>query len=169
VLDDLPIAYAKSRVYDAIVSAITVEAPIHPRRLTKLVAAAFNLTRLNDNRRLSIERIVPVDYRRPAGEGFYWPIGVEPEMWRIVRRPPEGVSRQLEHVSLIEIGNAMNVVAEQTGGIEERELEREALNLLGGRRITPAIEARLNEALQKALQRGVLRRNGSGLIITDSN
>jgi Protein of unknown function (DUF4011)/Swt1-like HEPN/AAA domain/REase_MTES_1575 len=169
VLDDLPIAYAKSRVYDAIVSAMTVEAPIHPRRLTKIVAAAFNLTRLNENRHLSIERIVPVDYRRPAGEGFYWPIGIEPEEWRIMRRPPEGVGRQLDHVSLIEIGNAMVVVAEQTGGIETYDLKREALNLLGGRRITEGVEARLNDALNKALQRRVLLRNGSGLIVNDSS
>lgn len=169
VLDDLPNAYAKSRVYDAIVSAMTVEAPIHPRRLTKLVAAAFNLTRLNENRHRSIERIVPVDYRRPTGEGFFWPIGVEPEEWRFVRRPPEGVSRQLEHVSLIEIGNAMIVVAEQTGGIESYDLKREALNLLGGRRVTQAIEARLNDALNKAIQRKVLGRTSSGLIVCDAS
>ncbi|ASX00237.1 DUF4011 domain-containing protein [Mycobacterium intracellulare] len=164
VLDDLPIAYAKSRVYDAIISAMAAEAPIHPRRLTKLVAAAFNLTRLNENRHRSIEYVVPVDYRRPTGEGFYWPVGVEPEDWRIVRRPPEGTSRQLDHVSLIEIGNAMIVVAEQTGGIETYDLKREALNLLGGRRVTQQIEARLNDALNKALERKVLHQNGSGLI-----
>ncbi|OBG78137.1 MULTISPECIES: DUF4011 domain-containing protein [unclassified Mycobacterium] len=169
VLDDLPIAYAKSRVYDAIVSAMTVEAPIHPRRLTKLVAAAFNLTRLNENRHRSIERIVPIDYRRPTGEGFFWPLGVEPEEWRLVRRPPEGVSRQLDHVPLIEIANAMIVVAEQTGGIESYDLKREALNLLGGRRVTQAIEARLNDALNKALQRNVLGRSASGLIVCDSS
>jgi hypothetical protein len=164
VLDDLPIAYAKSQVYDAIVSVMTVEAPIHPRRLTKLVAAAFNLTRLNESRHRSIERMVPVDYRRPTGEGFYWPIGIEPEEWRVVRRPAEGVSRQLEHVSLIEIGNAMMVVAELTGGIESDDLKREALNLLGSRRITEAVGLRLNFAINKALERGVLRQNGSGVI-----
>lgn len=38
VLDDLPNAYAKARVYDAIVSAMATEAPIHPDRLAKLVA-----------------------------------------------------------------------------------------------------------------------------------
>lgn len=167
LLDDLPNAHAKSRLYDAIVSVMTVEAPIHPRRLTKLVAAAFNLSRLNEHRHRSIERIVPVDYRRPTGEGFFWPLGVEPEEWRIVRRPPEGVSRQLEHVSLIEIGNAMIVVAEQTGGIETDDLKREALNLLGGRRVTQAIDARLNDALSRAIQRNVLLRSDSGLITND--
>ena len=100
---------------------------------------------------------------------FYWPIGVEPANWRIVRRPAEGVSRQLDHVSLIEIGNAMIVVAEQTGGIEPEDLKREALNLLGSRRVTPAVGARLGHALGAALKRGVLRQNGSGLIVSDSD
>lgn len=167
VLDDLPVAYAKSRVYDAIVSAMTVEAPVHPRRLTKLVAAAFGLTRLNEKRHRSIEYVVPADYRRHTGEGFYWPIGVEPEEWRIVRRPPEGVNRQLDHVSLIEIGNAMIVVAEQTGGIDADALKREALHLLGSRRVTHDVGVRLGHALDKALRRGVLRQNGSGLIISE--
>jgi hypothetical protein len=167
VLDDLPNAYAKSRVYDAIVSAMVVEAPIHPNRLAKIVAAAFDLTKVNEKRRLSIQRLVPVDYRRRDGEGFYWPVGVEPEQWRIVRQPPHGVSRQLDQISLIEIGNAMIVVAEQTGGIDEGGLKREALNLLGSRRVTEGVGARLEDALTHAFKRGVLRRNASGWIITD--
>jgi hypothetical protein len=165
VLDDLSNYYAKGRVRDAIVSAITVEAPIHPQRLAKIVAAAFDLTRVNENRVRSIQQLVPADYRRRTGEGFYWPVGVEPETWRIVRRPPQGLSRQLDHVSLIEIGNAMIVVAEQTGGIEPEELKREALNLMGSRRVTQTVGVRLSHALNAVLKRGVLRQNASGLII----
>jgi hypothetical protein len=165
VLDDLSNYYAKGRVRDAIVSAMNVEAPIHPQRLAKLVAAAFDLSRVNEARQRSIQQLVPAEYRRRSGEGFYWPVEVEPENWRIVRRPPEGTSRQLDHVSLIEIGNAMIVIAEQTGGIEADELKREALNLMGSRRITQTVGMRLVHALDAALKRGVLRQNGSGLIV----
>jgi hypothetical protein len=167
VLDDLPNAYAKARVYDAIVGAMTVEAPIHPDRLAKLVAAAFDLTRLSDSRRRSIQRLVPVEYRRPDGEDFYWPIGVDPQEWRILRQPPSGISRQLDHVSLIEIGNAMVIVAEQTGGIEPEDLKREALNLLGSRRVTQGVGVRLGHALHKAFQRGVLREGSPGLVVSN--
>jgi hypothetical protein len=166
VLDDLSNYYAKGRVRDAIVSAMNVEAPIHPNRLAKIVAAAFDLTRVNETRQRSIQQLVPADYRRRSGEGFYWPIGVEPENWRIVRRPPPGASRQLDHVSLIEIGNAMIVVAEQTGGIQPDDLKREALNLLGSRRVTQTVGTRLGHALSAALKRGVLRQNASGLIVS---
>jgi hypothetical protein len=167
VLNDLSNYYSQSRVREAIISAVDVEAPVHPDRLAKLVAAAFSLTKVNDNRRRSIQTLVPRDYRRRDGEGFYWPKGVEPESWRAVRRTPDAVSRPLEHICLIEIGNAMIVVTEQTGGIEPGDLKREALNLLGGRRITPAIETRLSEALTYTLKRGVLRQNGSGLIVNE--
>jgi hypothetical protein len=61
----------------------------------------------------------------------------------------------------------MIVVAEQTGGIETEDLKREALNLLGSRRVTQGVGLRLNHALSKALKRGVLRQNTSGLIVTE--
>jgi Protein of unknown function (DUF4011)/Swt1-like HEPN/AAA domain/REase_MTES_1575/Protein of unknown function (DUF3320) len=165
VLDQLYYEQFKARVHDAIVAAIEAEAPIHPDRLAKLVGGAFGLDRVAESRRVSIQRLVPADYRRRGGEGFYWPKDVDPGTWRFVRRPPEGVSRLLEHVCLIEIGNAMIVVAEQTGGIEDEPLKREALNLLGGTKITKGIGARLAAALTDALNRGVLYRNGGGLIM----
>jgi len=167
VLDDLSNYYAKGRVRDAIISAMNAEAPIHPQRLAKMVAAAFDLSRVNESRQRSIQELVPTDYRRRTGEGFYWPVGVEPETWRIVRRPPDGTSRQLDHVSLIEIGNAMIVVAEQTGGIVPDELKREALNLLGSKRVTQTVGMRLGHALTAALKRGVLRESVSGLIVCE--
>jgi Protein of unknown function (DUF3320) len=164
VLDELYMDHAKTRVRDAIIKAIEAEAPIHPDRLAKTVAGAFSLTKVNETRRLSIQRLVPLDYQRKEGEGFYWPKDVDPRTWRIVRRPRNGTTRPLEEVCLIEIGNAMIVVAEQTGGIEADDLKREALHMLGGSRITEGVRTRLNHALDLALKRGVLRQNGSGVI-----
>lgn len=59
----------------------------------------------------------------------------------------------------------MIVVAELGGGIEAEELKREALALLGGRRMTQAISARLDEALHRAVQSGLLKMStDSGLV-----
>jgi hypothetical protein len=164
VLDQLYYEQFQVRVRDAAVRAIQAEAPIHPERLAKVVAGAFGLTKVNENRRRSILTLVPRQFRRDGGEGFFWPADVDAEKWRIVRRPADGVSRPLDQVCLIEIGNAMIVVAQQTGGIEEDDLKREALNLLGSRRVTQGVGARLDDALTTALKRGVLRENGSGVI-----
>ena len=164
VLDELPMEYAKQQVRRVIEAVIAAEGPIQPDRLAKLVAGAFGLNRVAESRRAAIRRLVPADYcRRSDPEGFYWPADVDPETWRVVRCPVDGASRSIDEVSLIEIGNAMVVVAEQTGGIEAEELKREALGLFGGRRITAAIGARLGRALDSVVGKGVLVES-SGLM-----
>jgi SpoU rRNA methylase family enzyme len=165
VLDELWYESSQARVIGVIRAVIEAEAPIQGERLAKLVASGFGLGRVNEDRRRSILQLVPREYGRQGGEGFYWPAGVDPESWRLVRRPREGVSRPLDEISLVEIGNAMLVVAEQAGGISPEELKRDALNLFGGKRITPAIGSRLEDALKGALAKGVLREDGSGLVI----
>lgn len=50
--------------------------------------------------------------------------------WRILRQPPAGVSRQLDHVSLIEIGNAMVIVADQTRGSNQTSSNARRLTYL---------------------------------------
>ncbi|OBH18484.1 DUF3320 domain-containing protein [Mycolicibacter sinensis] len=167
VLDDLATEWAKKQVRVVIHEVIAAEGPIHPDRLAKLVAGAFGLNRVAESRRKAIRQLAPADYyRRSDPEGFYWPAGLDPETWRAVRCPAEGVVRPIDEVSLIEIGNAMLVIAEQTGGIEAEELKREALGLFGGKRMTAGIEARLEEALEGAVTKGLLAQTGAGLIIS---
>ncbi|MEZ0384001.1 DUF3320 domain-containing protein [Mycobacterium sp. pW045] len=170
VLDDIAMQHAKQKVRTVIEAVIAAEGPIHPDRLAKLVAGAFGLNRVAESRRKAIRQLVPAEYRRRSAdpEGFYWPTGIDPETWRAVRCPAEGVVRPLDEVSLIEIGNAMLVIAEQTGGIEAEELQREALGLFGGKRMTAGIEARLGEALERALQKELLSAT-SGLLAVGKN
>lgn len=157
VLDDLATEWAKKQVRAVIHAVVGAEGPIHPDRLAKLVAGAFGLNRVAVSRRQAIWQLVPAEYRRSADpEGFYWPTDVDPSAWRAVRCPVDGESRPIDEISLIEIGNAMLVIAEQTGGIEPEELKREALGLFGGKRMTAGIEGRLGEALQKAVGKGAL-------------
>lgn len=157
VLDEIAMQHAKQMVRNVIESVIAAEGPVHPDRLAKLVAGAFGLNRVAESRRKAIRQLVPVDYRRRSDpEGFYWPAGIDPESWREVRCPADGESRPIDEVSLIEIGNAMLVVAEQTGGIDAEELKREALGLFGGKRMTAGIEARLGKAMERAMGMGML-------------
>jgi hypothetical protein len=163
VLDEVATQYAKQRVRVVIEAVIAAEAPIHPDRLAKLVAGAFGLNRVAESRRKAIRRLVPAEYRRRSSdpEGFYWPAGLDPETWRVLRCPVDGESRPIDEISLIEIGNAMLVIAEQTGGIEAEELKCEALALFGGKRMTAGIEARLGKALEKAVGKGLIIQSGS--------
>lgn len=166
VLDEIATQYAKQKVRTVIEAAIAAEGPIHPDRLAKLVAGAFGLNRVAESRRKAIRQLVPAEYRRRSSdpEGFYWPAGLDPESWRVVRCPVDGLTRSLDEVSLIEIGNAMLVIAEQTGGIEAEELKREALGLFGGKRMTAGIEARLGAALDSAFGKGLVVQSGGELV-----
>ncbi|QYF72335.1 DUF3320 domain-containing protein [Cryobacterium sp. PAMC25264] len=165
VLDDLPRQNAAGKVQSAIRSAVAAEGPIHSARLAKLVAGAFGLDRVNQTRAAAILRWVPSELRTSAGEPFLWPANVDPADWHIVRRAPLGDSRQLDHVSLIEIANAMRIVAEAAAGMEETELKREALYLFGSRRLTDGISARLDQALAVGIETGRLERTSSGMLV----
>ena len=164
VLDEIHSTWAQERVRAVAKEVIDAEAPIHRDRLARLVANAFGLGRVNEGRRLAIQRLVPAEHRREQETEFYWPVGVDPRSWRTVRVPRDGDARVLEEVSLIEIGNAMLVVAEQTGGIDREELKRKALSMFGGRRMTQAIGSRLDDALNAALALGLLRLSEAGLV-----
>lgn len=164
VLDGLGNQVWAGRVRDVIKSVIVAEAPIQPDRLARLVAGAFGLSRVSEDRKHSIQRLVTAEYRRPGVDDFYWPAGVDPSAWRVVRRSEPGDGRILDEINLVEIGNAMRVVAEQSGGIDSEELKREALAMFGGKRRTPAITARLDAALARALSTGILLGSGTGII-----
>lgn len=166
VLDQISGTWASTRIGAAITAAVEAEGPIHPDRLAKLVASAFGLNRVSTDRRHTIQRMVPAEFRRKTDERFFWPKGIDPESWRVVRCASNGESRPIEEVCLIEIGNGMIVVAEQAGGIAAEELKRETLNLFGGRRITQTVGSRLEAALRHALAKGLLRQSDIGVILT---
>ena len=156
---------ASPRVNAAIAEVIQAEGPIHRDRLARLVGNSFGLSRVTADRRNKIQRLVGAEFRRAPDDSFFWPRDVDPDSWRVVRCSEPGAARSLDEVSLVEIGNAMIVIAQQSGGSAGEELKRDALNLLGGRRITPAVEQRLQAALERALEKGLLRQSAGGVIV----
>ncbi|MCC2314204.1 DUF4011 domain-containing protein [Cellulomonas xiejunii] len=164
-LNRLPDARAAAEVRAAVVDAITTEGPIHPDRLAKIVAGAYGLGRVGEERKAAIRRLVPAE-SQPAGDDFYWPAGVEPRTWFEVRRAADGTSRPVDEVSLVEIANALRVAAEETGGASADELTRRALQMFGGRRVTEAIGKRLDAGLALALAWGRVQVRGVGTYVS---
>ena len=165
VLDQLHSAWSENVVGAVVREVIDAEAPIHRDRLAKLVANAFGLGRVNEDRRRSIRRVVPNVHTRANDPDFYWPADVDPGSWRTVRVPSQGQSRAIDEVSLFEIGNAMVIVVERARGMGQEELKSETLGMFGGRRKTQAISDRLDEAVRFALARNALRLADSGLVL----
>ncbi len=165
VLDGLPGAISAQRVQSALLAAIEHEGPISSVRLSKLIAEAFGLSRVQGARSAAILAQLSAAYLRSADPGFVWPMGAEPQSWHVVRTSEPGEGRALEHVSLVEIANAMAVVAQLSGGIGDTEIKREALALFGGKRLTEQISARLDQGLEIALATNRLARTGSGSLL----
>lgn len=163
VLDDLPSRSSTVQVAQVAHEVVEAEGPIHPERLARLVAAAFDLSRVNDDRRAAILRAVPREHLPSHGDGFYWPLSIDPTSWPYARTPTPGESRVLREVPLHEIGNAMRIAAQQTGGLTDDEIKLEALAFFGGHRRTDMILSRLTEALAYATRRGVLTRDANGI------
>jgi hypothetical protein len=165
VLDALAEKWAKELVLPIIREVIEAEAPISRGQLARYVAGAFGFGQVVEARKRSIQRLVPAEYFRSADPEFYWPVDVLPESWKLVRVPQSGASRQIEDVSLVEIGNAMAIVAQQSGGAPADELKREAMKMFGITRMGQKIAPRLDEALQRALTLGLLAGSPSGQVV----
>ncbi|BBX09940.1 DUF3320 domain-containing protein [Mycolicibacterium aichiense] len=165
VLDEIHTSYNRSHVVKIAESIIETEAPVHKDRLARLVGGAFGLSRVSEDRKRAIQRVVPQEYARADDADFYWSTGTEPQMWRTVRVPESGESRPIDEVSLVELGNAMVVVAEQSGGALKDDLKRQAMALFGVKRMGAGVAARLDSALERAVAVGKLRVLPTGVVV----
>jgi hypothetical protein len=163
VLDQLPATARKVRA--VIEEVVTAEGPVQLERLAKLVAATFGLTRVNAARTQAIVDQVPPALRPDRSDPFAWPANRRPDTWTGFRRANPDDARLVEEVSVRELGNVMVALAATAFGIEREELLRETLALLGGRRLTPGIEARLASALAVAVDQGRLKEQANGLLV----
>lgn len=77
-----------------------------------------------------------------------------------------GENRPIDEVSLVEIGNAMVVVAAQSGGAVKDDLKRQAMALFGVKRMGAGVAVRLDAALERAVAVGKLRVAPSGVVVT---
>ncbi len=154
-LDSVPGGRYVGEVQAVIRDVVETEGPVSPTRLAKLVAHAYGLNRVLDDRVVQINQAVPADLRRDPEERFVWPDARDPLRWRGFRRttgsPKE---RALDDVALREIGNAMASIAEHAMGITRDELAKETYRVFGGTRVTPSARERLDRALDVIVREG---------------
>ncbi len=166
VLDRLPHSRSAIKVQNAIRSAVEAEGPIHRVRVAKLVASSFGLDRVAQSRATAILRCAPPSLTRTNAEStFLWPERIDPDTWLGVQAVVPGSSRDVEHISLVEIANAMRVGAELSGGMSDDEVKREALGMFGGKRLTAAINNRLDAGLAYGMESGRLSRDATGYVV----
>ncbi|MEN3268697.1 MAG: hypothetical protein V7646_5591 [Pseudonocardia sp.] len=164
VLDELPGEWAATQIRTVAEEIVAHEGPVHLERLARLVAACFDLSRLNKSRIDAIVNAVPRTLRRDPDEPFAWPTGTDPASWTQFRSGSADGARTLDHVSMREIGNAMAALCRDAAGMDHQELAAETLAIFGFKRRTAGINARLDAAREVAMSRGVLHRSPSGRI-----
>ncbi|MDQ0665377.1 hypothetical protein QFZ35_003875 [Arthrobacter ulcerisalmonis] len=160
VLDSLHSRRSIAAVRDAIGVVVAAEGPIHQDRLARLVCAAFGLNKVNGPRADSVLRLVEPSTHVIDDDGFVWDATVDRRAWSVFRSNDAEIVRKPEHISVVELRNAMVDIVSATGGIGVSELHRETIQTFGGKRRTAGITARLNEGLQHGVDTGHLELRG---------
>lgn len=164
-LDRLPSPASALQVRTLIQEIVNHEGPIHKMRLAKLVAGAYGLNKVHSTRAEAILRCVPEEFKRLNDPATLWAPGIDPSHWREARQIESGAVRNVDHIPLAEIANAMAVVAELSGGMSHDELKREALRFFGGKRLTEGIGSRLDDGVKYAISSGRVESRPNGLYV----
>lgn len=168
VLDSLHSRRSIAAVRGAIEVVVAAEGPIHQDRLARLVCAAFGLNKVNGPRADSVLRLVEPSTHVIDDDGFVWGAAVDRRAWSIFRSNDTDIVRKPEHISVVELRNAMVDIVSATGGIGVSELHRETIQTFGGKRRTAGITARLNEGLQHGVDTGHLELRGDTVRLATS-
>lgn len=140
--------HVTGKLLELLKSGIEVEGPVHGERLAKFAAGAFGLQRVAAAR---VNTILAAAPGRPDSSGFYWPAGVKPAEWLGYRSDPSA-QRPLEHISEVELANAMRELTLASGGMEQEELWTETLRVFGYKRRTPAFVGLLEKGLRVGMR-----------------
>lgn len=147
VLDDLPKHYAKDKVRAVATEIVDAEWPIHIDRLASLVAASFGIQRLRAARAAKIARQVKAAGLHIDGHKFVWPDDETASTWAEFRPNASDTVRQFNHISPVEIANALNFHRNRTPDADDAAVERATLQTFGRTRRTNQIGDHLGLAL----------------------
>ena len=153
-------------VTGVLVSVVETEGPIHSARLAKLVGAEFGLEKVTSQRAGSILRLIDQNTFHIDHESFVWPNNLDPTTWMKYRTTVgQEEPRKINHVSLVEIGNAMADICRQAAGLETDELKKQTARIFGRKVVTELMSHRLEEALSAALRAGKVAWGRDGEVL----
>lgn len=147
---------AKEQVHALAEEIVEFEGPIELGRLVKFISASFNIGRLTNDFRRSLERQVWNSDVLVDADNFVWPKSVDPKTWREFR--PQGKEARLGfwEISPVEISNAAQFIRKDGTDLSESEVEKLTLQTFGRKRRSKSITNHLKRALDLS------RRPGAG-------
>lgn len=163
VLNALPAAPSRRAIAELVSEVVEAEGPIHETRAAKLIAGAFDLSKVSGARVESIVDCFPDHFRRPADPGFLWPADLGPDDYDGARTSAYlGVDRIYEHIDPFEAANAVSRCARATPGIDHYALVRATMTYLGILRMTDNIRGLVAASIDDAVRQGKVVLGGSG-------
>ncbi|GAB2932861.1 DUF3320 domain-containing protein [Micromonospora polyrhachis] len=153
----------QATVRKALWEVLAAEGPIEQHRLVRLTFARFEYTRVRADRRAAVLALIDPELIREHPEigTFVWPTGVNPLTWPGIRVTQASADRSIGEVPPEEMANALvHVVG--AAPVEEVQLLRSALELLGYRRRTEKSDKLLRYALRIAEMSGRIHRTADG-------
>jgi hypothetical protein len=143
---------------------VEAEGPVHTRRLAKLACAAFDLRKVSEQRTQAVLRLIDRQMYILDADSFVWPAALRPSTWDGYRRNGPETDRKIEHVSKVELGNAMVDICRSAAGVSLDDLKRLVVRKFGGSRVTVGIGERLEAAARDAIADGKLTMDEFGTL-----
>ena len=167
---------ADASIQKVIEAVVRQEGPVHLDVLSKRVAAHWGITRLGQNIRDRVEKLIrAARVKRVHHDGavFLWQLDCDPEQYRMFRIPGlnDEDRRSIDQIAPEEIIAAAMHVLERQISLPEMDLIRETALLFGFQKSGQVIQRTIRESLGLATSRQLLvpfsvsRFRSSGLVM----
>jgi hypothetical protein len=134
-------------VRSVIEEIVDQEGPIQMERLARLTGRAFGLGRVESKRVNQIKHQVKGTELTMDGNGWVWPVDMDPENWEEFRPCSSGVDRAFDAIAPREIANASRLLRNTHPEDTEDEHRRRVLQTFGKQRMTAKVRQHLDRSL----------------------
>ena len=131
------------------VEVLATEGPIPLSRLVATVARRFGYSRMGETRRNELAASLEALFH--TRDGFVWPRGTDPALWRDARRSPSSAARAITEISPHEIANVIELLLRESFSMGFDDLAKETTEVLGYARLTDPGRASIARALELAI------------------
>jgi len=144
---------------DAVTRIVEVEGPIHRLELARRIAECY-FTVARAGKKIQSNTLWAARRSKSVVKhgDFFWPASLKQSP---VRVPPKGKSpRNIEHIDLAEIGEAVNLCINNAFSMTRNDLVTQTAKLLGFNRTGEKIRNRVNKSIDKLVTSGKLIQDG---------
>jgi very-short-patch-repair endonuclease len=153
-------------ITDVLIEIVQCEGPIHQEVAFRRAARAWGLSRVGSKIEERAKRAMKLCQKRGDVElrdGFLWPKGMnEPP----VRRRDEDELRDIDMISVEEIGQGACLLLASQLGMSRQDLITQTAHLLGFANTGARIGERVDQAIQGQIDGGAINEDSSGMLGT---